>query len=54
MARVSAGIGAGGAAQQINSAKDTHPSVTFLMLLVVAEYGAYLGLRYFFRSVHGG
>lgn len=54
MARVSAGIGAGGAANQINAGKETHPSVVFLMLLVVAEYGAYLALRYFFRNVHGG
>ena len=54
MARVSAGIGAGGAAQQIQAGSETHPSTTFLLLLVVAEYAAYVGLRYFFRSVHGG
>jgi hypothetical protein len=54
MSRVSAGIGAGGAAQQINAASTTHPTTTFLIVLVAAEYAAYLGLRYFFRNVHGG
>lgn len=31
-----------------------HPTVAFLFFLVILEYAVLLGLRYFFRSVHGG
>lgn len=31
-----------------------HPAVTYLIILILLEYAAYLTLRYAFRSVHGG
>lgn len=49
--------GAGGGAYAMPSkpsANAMHPTVAFLMLLVILEYGAYIGLRYYFRSAHGG
>jgi hypothetical protein len=36
------------------AAGEFHPTVVSLMVLVVAEYAAYLGLRYYFRHAHGG
>lgn len=54
MPRVSASVGAGGAAQQIQAGAQTHPTVTFLVLLVIAEFAALVALRYCFRNVHGG
>lgn len=54
------GVGAGGGAQGLNprvllSGNDAvHPSVAYLMLLVLIEYAALLALRYTFRNVHGG
>jgi hypothetical protein len=54
MAKISAGIGAGGAANHVAMGQDLHPSVTFLFILVIAEYAAFVALRYFFRNVHGG
>lgn len=32
----------------------SHPTVLFLVVLVVMEIGAYAALRWAFRSVHGG
>jgi hypothetical protein len=54
MARVSASIGAGGAANQRVDIPETHPSVAYLMLLIILEYAALVAMRYFFRTVHGG
>jgi hypothetical protein len=31
-----------------------HPTVISLMLLVVAEYSAYVYFRHYFRHAHGG
>lgn len=31
-----------------------HPTVAYLMALVVFELAAYAGLRYVFRNAHGG
>ena len=34
--------------------RTSHPTVLFLMAMVIAEVFAFGGLRYLFRSVHGG
>lgn len=31
-----------------------HPTVAYLLVLIVVEIGAYAVLRYTFRSFHGG
>lgn len=47
--------GAGGAANMPKrSGSAVGPAVSFLIVLIIAEYAVYLGLRYTFRSVHGG
>lgn len=43
-----------GGTTNTNRPVSTHPSVTFLVLLVLVEYGSLILLRYVFRSVHGG
>lgn len=37
-----------------SSSSNWHPTVVFLLALVVAEVVGYCALRYTFRSVHGG
>lgn len=37
-----------------NTAGNWEPTLTYLLLLVVAEMIAFCALRYAFRSVHGG
>jgi hypothetical protein len=38
----------------VGMGKGFQPTVASLMVLVVAEYAAYLGFRYYFRHAHGG
>lgn len=53
MARVR-GAGGGAYSDSMPSVTTWHPTMSFLMLLVIVEYAAYIGLRYYFRSAHGG
>lgn len=57
----SGGVGASGAGYGLVSgtrsrigAGDWQPTVVYLLILVVVEMAAFAGLRYTFRSVHGG
>lgn len=36
------------------SSNSAHPTVSYLILLVLAEYAVLLTLRYVFRNSHGG
>jgi hypothetical protein len=56
----SGGVGASGMGYGIMSTRSRisagqwEPTVVYLLLLVLFEMAAFAGLRYTFRSVHGG
>lgn len=50
----SMGNGYGVQASIVSNKTNWHPTVVYLLLLVVGEVVAYGALRYTFRSVHGG
>lgn len=60
LAGINASVGGNGAGptnvmqRGPGSGSDYHPSAVSLVVLVIAEYAIYIGLRRYFRHAHGG